>query len=184
MGRIGSAVARRARGFGMTILYHNRNRKDELAEAELGARYASLDDLLAKSDFVSIHASLNDQSKHLMDRNRIRKMKRTAYLINTARGAAMDERDLVFALERGWIAGAGLDVFEREPLPKTSPLVQMKNKVVLLPHIGSASYQTRVRMAEVAVRSILDVVVSRKAPDRAFVVNPQVIDAIAAGKGR
>ncbi|MER3407709.1 MAG: D-glycerate dehydrogenase [Nitrososphaera sp.] len=184
MGRIGSAVARRAKGFGMTVLYHSRNRINERAEAELGARYASRDDLLAQSDFVSIHASLNDQSRHLINRENIRKMKKTAYLINTARGAVVDERDLVFALKSGWIAGVGLDVFEREPLPRTSPLVRMRDKVVLLPHIGSASYQTRVRMAEVAVKSILDVVVRGKAPDRAFVVNPQAATTTAAAEER
>lgn len=177
LGRIGAAVARRARGFGMTILYHNR-RRDERAEAELGARYASLEDLLAQSDFVSIHASLNDQSRHMINGRSIRLMKKTAYLINTARGAAVDERGLVLALKKGWIAGAGLDVFEKEPLPRTSPLVRMKN-VVLLPHIGSASMQTRARMADAAVKSILDVVVARKAPDAAFLVNPQVIATAA-----
>lgn len=168
LGRIGTAVARRARGFDMTVLYHNR-RRNEKAEVELGAQYAGLDELLARSDFVSIHTTLNDASRRLIDRPRLRKMKESAFLINTARGAAVDERDLAHALKSGWIAGAGLDVFEKEPLPPKSPLARMKN-VVLLPHIGSASRQTRIRMADVAVKTILDVLSGRQ-PDPAFTVN-------------
>jgi glyoxylate reductase len=168
LGRIGSAVARRARGFDMTILYHNR-RRNEQAEAELEARYVTLDELFSKSDFVSIHTSMNDASRHLVNKSSLRKMKKTAYLINTARGAVVNERDLAGALKKGWIAGAGLDVFEKEPLPAGSPLVGMKN-VVLLPHIGSAAYETRARMAEVAVKSVLDVLSGNK-PDPAFWVN-------------
>ncbi|AIC14975.1 2-hydroxyacid dehydrogenase [Nitrososphaera viennensis] len=170
LGKIGSAVARRARGFGMEILYYSR-RRNEAAEKELGARYASLDDLLAHSDFVTIHTTLNDASKHLINRERLEKMKKTAFLINTARGAVVNERDLVSALKKGTIAGAGLDVFEKEPLGK-SPLVAMKN-VVLLPHIGSADRMTRSRMAEVAAKSILDVLAAGKEPDPKFLVNPQ-----------
>ncbi|MEO9296345.1 MAG: D-glycerate dehydrogenase [Nitrososphaera sp.] len=169
LGRIGSAVARRARGFDMTILYHNRHRNEQAEAAELGARYVTLDELFANSDFVSIHTSMNDASRHLINKSSLRKMKKTAYLINTARGAVVNERDLASALKKRWIAGAGLDVFEKEPLPAGSPLVRMKN-VVLLPHIGSAAYWTRVRMAEVAVKSVLDVL-SGKKPDPAFWVN-------------
>lgn len=168
LGRIGSAVARRANGFGMTVLYYNR-RRNEQAEAELGVQYASLDELYARSDFVSIHTSLNDASRHLINSASLRKMKETAYLINTARGAVVNERDLASALRKGWIAGAGLDVFEKEPLPSASPLVRMKN-VVLLPHVGSAARSTRVRMADVAVKSIFDVL-SGKEPDPVFLVN-------------
>lgn len=173
LGRIGTAVARRAGGFGMRILYYSRNR-NEKAEAETGATYSDLDGLLAQSDFVSIHTSMNDASRHMINRSSLRKMKKTAYLINTARGAIVDERDLALALEEGWIAGAGLDVFEKEPLPKTSPLVRMEKNVVLLPHIGSASRQTREKMAQAAVKSILDVLVvggGRGEPEPAFCVN-------------
>lgn len=167
LGRIGSAVARRAKGFGMNVLYYGRSQKDH----DL-ARYAELDELLAQSDFVSIHASMNSGSRHLIDKEALRKMKRTAFLINTARGAIVNERDLIMALKKGVIAGAGLDVFEKEPLPRSSALVGMKN-VVLLPHIGSASRQTRHRMAEVAVNCVLDAL-SGKRPDSYFLVNPQV----------
>ncbi|WP_415283944.1 2-hydroxyacid dehydrogenase [Candidatus Nitrososphaera sp. FF02] len=170
LGRIGSAVARRAKGFGMEILYHNR-RRNEKAEAEIGAQYRSLDGLLAQSDFVTIHTTLNDASRQLMDKERLQKMKKTAFLINTARGSVVNERDLAAALKKGMIAGAGLDVFEKEPLGY-SPLLRMKN-VVLLPHIGSADRVTRSRMAEVAAKNILDVLAGKE-PDSAFLVNPQV----------
>lgn len=168
LGRIGSAVARRAKGFDMKIIYHNR-RRNEQAEAVLGARHVSLDELLAKSDFVSIHASLNEASRHLVNSASLSKMKNTAFLINTARGPIVDERALASALRKAWIAGAGLDVFEKEPLPAKSPLAKMKN-VVLLPHIGSAARGTRIRMAEVAVKSVLDVLSGEK-PDPTFWVN-------------
>jgi glyoxylate reductase len=171
LGKIGSAVARRARGFDMEILYHSR-RRNEAAEKELGAKYASLDYLLAQSDFVTIHTTLNDASRHLINSERLQKMKRTAFMINTARGAVVNERDLASALKKGTIAGAGLDVFEKEPLGKTSPLLAMKN-VVLLPHIGSADRMTRSKMAEVAARSILDVLAAGKEPDPKFLVNPR-----------
>ncbi|AIF84363.1 lactate dehydrogenase-like oxidoreductase [Candidatus Nitrososphaera evergladensis SR1] len=170
LGKIGSAVARRARGFGMEILYHSR-RRNEAAEQELGARYADLDYLLAQSDFVTIHTTLNDASRHLVNSERLQKMKRTAFFINTARGAVVNERDLAAALKKGIIAGAGLDVFEKEPLGGKSPLLAMKN-VVLLPHIGSADRMTRSKMAEVAAKSILDVLAEGKEPDPKFLVNP------------
>jgi glyoxylate reductase len=170
LGRIGSAVARRARGFDMKILYHNRGR-NERAEDELGAHYRNLDGLLAESDFVSIHTTLNGASRQLINKVTLAKIKPTAFLINTARGAVVNERDLIAALKKKTIAGAGLDVFDKEPLPGKSPLVRMKN-VVLLPHIGSASRQTRSRMADVAVKSILHAL-SGKSPDPAFLVNPK-----------
>lgn len=167
LGRIGSAVARRAKGFGMNVLYYGRSRKEQ----ELAA-YADLDDLLARSDFVSIHASMNNGNRHMIGIDELRKMKRTAFLINTARGAMVNERGLVSALRKRLIAGAGLDVFEKEPLPASSPLARMKN-VVILPHIGSASRQTREKMAQVAVSCVIDAL-SGKRPDPYFLVNPQV----------
>ncbi len=172
LGKIGSAVARRARGFGMKIMYYSR-RRNEAVESELDAKYVQdLDELLAHSDFVTIHTTLNEESKHLINAKRLEKMKQTAFLINTSRGAIVSQRDLISALKSGMIAGAGLDVFEREPIEKTSPLLAMKN-VVLLPHIGSADYITRSKMAEVAARSILDVLVAEKEPDPKYLVNPQ-----------
>jgi glyoxylate reductase len=171
LGRIGSALARRARGFNMKVLYHNRNRNQQL-ESELGVTHTELDKLLAQSDFVSIHATLNSASNQLLDRKRLQLMKKTAFLINTARGQMVKEADLVRALKSNQIAGAGLDVFETEPLPRSSPLLKMKN-VVLLPHIGSATYQTRSKMAEVAAKNLLDVI-AEKELDPKFLVNPEV----------
>lgn len=171
LGRIGTAVAQRARGFGMKILYNNRTRNRQL-ESELGVTYVELDELLAQSDFVSIHTSLNNQSCSLIDKTKLRLMKKTAFLINTARGQVVNEADLARALKGSWIAGAALDVFEKEPLPRASPLLKMKN-AVLLPHIGSATYQTRSKMSEVAARNLLNVLNGRE-PDPAFLVNPQV----------
>lgn len=171
LGRIGAAMARRAAGFDMKILYHNRTRNQQL-ESELGANFANIDELLSQSDFVSIHASLNGASRHLIDRSKLKLMKKTAFLVNTARGQVVNELDLARALKAGQIAGAALDVFEKEPLPRSSPLLKIKN-VVLLPHIGSATYQTRSRMAEVAARNLLDVLAGKE-PDPKFLVNPEV----------
>ena len=133
----------------------------------------SLTSLLAQSDFVSIHTTLNSASRQLIDRTKLRLMKKTAFLINTARGQVVNEVDLVRTLKRNQIAGAGLDVFETEPLPRSSPLLKMKN-VILLPHIGSATYQTRSKMAEVVARNLLDIIVEKKEPDPKFLVNPEV----------
>jgi glyoxylate reductase len=171
LGRIGSAVARRARGFNMKVIYHNRKRKLQL-ESELNATYVELEELLAQSDFVSIHTTLNSASHQLIDSTKLRLMKNTAFLINTARGQIVKEVDLIRTLKHNQIAGAGLDVFETEPLPESNPLFKMKN-VVLLPHIGSATYQTRSKMAEVAARNLLDVLVE-KVPNPKFLVNPEV----------
>ncbi len=171
LGRIGSSVAKRAKGFAMNILYHSRERSHD-KERELGVTYVELDELLARSDFVTIHTSLSSASKEIINMASLQKMKRTAYLVNTARGQVVNQRDLARALKMDLIAGAGLDVFEKEPLPKTSPLIGMKN-VVLLPHIGSSTVQTRSKMGEVAVRNVVDVLQGSK-PDMAFLVNPEV----------
>jgi len=171
LGRIGSAVARRARGFNMKVIYYNRNRNQQL-ESELNATYTELDELLTRSDFVSIHTTLNSASHQLIDNTKLRLMKKSAFLINTARGQVVKEVDLVKTLEHNQIAGAGLDVFETEPISESNPLLKMKN-VVLLPHIGSATYQTRSRMAEVAARNLLDVL-TEKEPNSKFLVNPEV----------
>ncbi|HEV8405201.1 MAG TPA: D-glycerate dehydrogenase [Nitrososphaera sp.] len=171
LGRIGAALARRARGFNMKILYHNRSRNHQL-ESDLGAGYAELDDLLAKSDFVSIHSSLNSASRQMINKNKLPLMKKTAFLINTARGNIVNEADLAKALRSNKIAGAALDVYENEPLSRTSALLKMKN-VVLLPHIGSATYQTRSMMAEVAAKNLLNVLAGKE-PDSRFLVNPEV----------
>jgi glyoxylate reductase len=153
MGRIGRAVARRAKGFAMTILYHDARRNED-AERELGASFvSSLDDLLARSDFVSLHVPLLPETRHLMNAERLRKMKPSAVLINTSRGPVVDEKALAEALRDGVIAGAGLDVYEREPAVEPG-LLALEN-VVLLPHIASASERTRTRMAVRAAENIL-----------------------------
>jgi len=153
MGRIGRALARRSKGFSMTILYHDARRNED-AERELAATFVpSLDDLLARSDFVSLHVPLVPETRHLIDAGRLRRMKRTAILINTSRGPVVDERALAQALAEGVIAGAGLDVYEHEPA--VEPTLLERENAVLLPHIASASERTRTRMAVRAAENIL-----------------------------
>lgn len=156
MGRIGTAVARRGRlGFGMRILYHNRGR-NEAAEAELGAERVSFQTLLSESDFVCVHTPLTPATRHLFDRQAFKRMKRTAVLVNVARGPVVDEEALVWALEAGEIAGAGIDVYEQEP--KVHPgLIKLREQVVLAPHIGSATVEIRRIMTKIAVENLLNV---------------------------
>ena len=154
MGRIGRAVARRGRGFGMEILYHNRSRKED-AENELGARYLDLDDLLRESDFVSIHTPLTDETRHLISERELGLMRETAVLVNTSRGPVVDEGALAAALAEGRIFAAGLDVYEEEP--KVHPeLLELEN-VVLAPHVGSATIDTRDKMATLAAENLAGV---------------------------
>lgn len=152
MGRIGRQVARRAKGFEMAIVYHD-SRRNEEAERDYGARLLDLDELLAQADFVSIHTPLLPETRHLIDAGALLKMKRSAVLINTSRGPVVDERALAEALRDGVIAGAGLDVFEREP--QVEPLLLELENVVLLPHMASASDWTRTRVAVRAAENIL-----------------------------
>lgn len=155
MGSIGEAVARRAKGFNMEVLYHNRSRKSE-AEESLGVRYVPFDDLLAQSDFVVVLAPLNTETKGMFQENQFSKMKKTAIFINAARGAIVNESALEQALKRGEIAGAGLDVFEAEPISEDHPLLQF-DQVVAIPHIGSSSKDTRYDMMTLCVENILAV---------------------------
>jgi glyoxylate reductase len=150
-GRIGQAVARRARGFGMEVLYHNRSRKEE-AEQELGARYVEFDELLETVDFVSVHTPLTDETHHLIGPKELGRMKPTAVLVNTSRGPVVDEAALADALAAGRIFAAGLDVYEEEP--KVHPKLLELENVVLAPHIGSASIETRDRMAALAAENL------------------------------
>lgn len=152
MGRIGMAVARLLSGFGCRILYASPRRNPE-AEAS-GAQYATLETLLTESDFVTLHAPLNEQTRHLINRNTLRCMKPDAILINTSRGGLVDQDALHEALQDGTIAAAGLDVTTPEPLPTNHPLLSLPNCVVL-PHIGSASRATRRRMALLAVDNLI-----------------------------
>lgn len=169
MGRIGQAVARRARGFGMRVLYHNRNRLEQAVEAELGATWVELSTLLRQADFVSLHVPLTAETRHCIGEAELRMMQPTAYLINTARGPVVEEPALIRALQEGWIAGAGLDVFEYEPQVPQS-LRELDN-VVLVPHIGSASVATRDKMAIMAAQNLVAALRGERPP---HVVNPEV----------
>jgi len=171
MGRIGQAVAKRARGFGLKIVYHNRNKLPEEITSQLEAEYLSLDDLVKSSDFISLHLPYNREVHHLIDNRRLGMMKTDAYLINTARGAHIDEKSLVEHLKAGNIAGAALDVFEHEP--QTAPGLTDLDNVTLLPHIGSATMEARSEMARMAAESIA-AVLNGKMPNN--ILNPQVLN--------
>jgi glyoxylate reductase len=162
-GRIGRAVARRARGFSMRILYWGPRRIPEREERELGLAYVALDELLAESDFVSIHAPLKPDTHHLIGARELALMKPTAFLVNTARGPIVDESALAQALADGRIAGAGLDVYEHEPRVEAA-LLTMSN-VVLTPHVGSAVAELRETMAHVVVDNIVAVLEGRQPPN-------------------
>jgi glyoxylate reductase len=169
-GRIGTAVARRARGFGMRVLYWAPRRKPESLEREHGMTYVSLDQLLAESDFVSLHSPLNAETRHQIGARELALMKPTAFLINTARGAIIDEAALARALKKRQIAGAGLDVFEHEP-DVTPALLKMPN-VVATPHLGSAVAEVREQMANIVVDNILALLDGKMPPN---CVNPEVL---------
>ncbi len=162
MGRIGTAVARRGRlGFAMEILYYDHQRRDA-AETELQATFVPFETLLERSDFVSIHTPLTPNTHHLFNREAFRRMKKTAILVNAARGPIVDEAALVWALQRGEITGAGLDVYEHEP--RVHPeLLALRERVVLLPHLGSATEETRRAMTRIAVDNVL-AVLAEEAP--------------------
>jgi len=174
MGRIGRVVARTAQAFDMPVIYHNRNRDAEAESAGL-AQYRSRDELFAQSDFVSVHIPLTPETRHSVGERELGLMKPSAYLINTARGAVVDEQALIAALRAGRIAGAGLDVMETEPLPPSSPLCEMPN-VVLQAHIGSATVETRRAMIDLAARNLLDALSGRQPQ---AMVNPQAWNAKA-----
>lgn len=159
MGRIGQAVARRALGFGMRIIYHNRHRLPADVEVRHAAEYVDLDELMRRADFISIHTPLTSETYHLIDRRRLSLVKPTAIIINTARGPVIDEKALLEALVEGRIAGAGLDVYENEPA--ITPGLEKLSNVVLLPHIGSATYETRERMSEIVALNVIDALEGR-----------------------
>jgi glyoxylate reductase len=155
LGKIGQATARRARAFGMEIAYAGRRRAPADVEAELGARFVSLDELLATADVVSLHCPLSAETRHLIDAEALGRMKPSAFLVNTTRGPVVDEAALADALRAGTIAGAGLDVFEREPEVHAG-LLDLEN-VVLIPHLGSATVETRTAMGVLAARNVVAV---------------------------
>lgn len=152
LGNIGKQVARRASGFDMKVLYHNR-KPDQQAEAELGVTYASLPDLLRQADFVTLNVPMTPETRHLIGREQLRLMKPTAILVNVARGGVVDHAALLEALQGKWIYAAALDVTEPEPLPRDHPLLKLDN-LVIAPHLGSATRQTRRRMAQRAVDNL------------------------------
>jgi glyoxylate reductase len=169
LGKIGAAVARRARGFGMRVLYVNRHARPEL-EAELGLRRVDKATVLAESDFLSLHMPLNAETRHWLGRAELAAMKPGAMLVNTARGSVVDQSALIEALAQGLLGGAALDVTEPEPLPSDSPLLKLPN-VLIAPHIASASHATRGLMASMAVDNLLAALDGRRPP---HCVNPEL----------
>lgn len=170
-GRIGREMAKRARGFDMTILA-NDSYEDPATASELGVTYKPLDELLEASDFVTLHVALTQETRHLISSRELALMKRTAVLINAARGPVVDTDALVNALRDGTIAGAALDVTDPEPIPADHPLVTLPNAIVV-PHIASATVATRNKMAEMSAQNILAVTRGARPPN---IVNPEVLD--------
>lgn len=162
MGRIGKAVAKRAIGFEMKLLYHNRKRLSPREEKSLNARYVSLDELFRRSDVISIHAPHTSKTHGIVNLKLLKNMKKTSFLVNTARGTIINEKDLVVALKKKTIAGAALDVFQNEPIGASNSLIGLKN-VLMTPHIGSATVETRREMAEITVKNLM-LSLARKKP--------------------
>ena len=175
MGAIGQAVARRAKAFGMQIVYADARPASEEVERELSARRVELEELLERADVVSIHAPLMDSTRHLIDADALRRMKDTAYLVNSARGPIVDEAALVEALRSGQVAGAGLDVFENEP--EVHPGLLELDNAVLVPHLGSATIETRTAMGVLAAKNALAVLSGEQPPTP---VNPEVLEGSRA----
>jgi glyoxylate reductase len=169
-GRIGQAVARRGLGFNMSILYSDARRANAEVESQFRAQYVPLDELLRKADYVTIHADLNDQTRHLIGERELKLMGPEHYLINAARGPIVDEKALVRALKEGWIKGAGIDVYEREP--QTEPGLTDCWNAVLLPHLGSATVTARAAMAETAAKNLIAAVEGQTPPN---LVNPEAL---------
>ncbi|MDQ7819625.1 MAG: D-glycerate dehydrogenase [Armatimonadota bacterium] len=172
LGRIGSAVARRAQGFAMRVLYYDVVRRQDL-EQTLGIAYAPLDDVLREADIISVHVPLTPQTRHLIGPAQFALMKPTAVFVNTSRGPVVDQRALAEALATGRIFAAGIDVFEVEPVPPDDPLLRLDN-VAVAPHIASASVPTRTRMATLAAENLVAVLQGRRPPTP---VNPEVLEA-------
>jgi len=171
LGRIGSAIARRSKGFNMPLLYHDPKHDDARAQ-ELGATYASLDDLLRQSDFVVLSTALTPTTRHLISERELALMKPTAILVNISRGPIVDQRALYRALVDKKIWAAGLDVFEAEPVPMDEPLLKLDN-VVIPPHLASASIATRIKMAALAAENCVAVLTGKRPPTP---VNPEVLE--------
>jgi glyoxylate reductase len=174
-GRIGYAVAKRSKGFDMKILYNSRNRHKEIEE--LGGEFVDIETLFMKSDIVSLHVPLTNETQNLVNERLLRLMKKTAILINTSRGKVIDINALYKALKEGWIAGAGLDVYPSEPLDPKNPIVTLYN-IVLTPHIGSATHETRARMAELVYENLNSFYRGQVPPT---LVNKEVLNARKPG---
>ena len=170
LGRIGRRVAQRAKGFEMRILYTGRTRAPEAVERDVNATFVDKQTLLRESDFVTLHVPLTPETTHYICAADLKLMKRTAILVNTSRGPVVDEQALVKALQEGWIAGAGLDVYEREPRP--APGLTGLTNVVLAPHIGSASRETRLKMSNMAAENCVAGLTGRRPPN---LLNPEVL---------
>ncbi len=171
LGRIGSAVARRAKGFNMRVVYTDPHRHEDL-ERELGVSFLSLDELLRESDYVSLHVPLTEETHHMIGERELKMMKEGAHIVNTSRGPVVDQDALYRALRDRVIAGAGLDVFEQEPIDPDSPILGLEN-VVVTPHIASASIDTRTKMAVIAATNLVSVLQGKEPPN---LVNPEVLD--------
>ena len=178
LGSIGKEVAKKAVALGMKVIVFDKNLDKDFVE-KYGISTSDIDTILKESDFVSVHVPLTNETKHLIDRNKLKLMKKTAFLINTSRGGTVNERDLVEALKNNWIAGAALDVFENEPL-RDSPLFECDN-VIMTPHIGAHTFEAIYNMSMMAAKSIVDFF-SGKVPEN--IVNPEVIDILKKGVQR
>jgi len=163
LGRIGQAVAKRAKAFGLNVIYYSRTRLAKTQERKLGIKFVSFDSLIRDSDILSIHVPHTEKTHHIINLETLKKMKRSAFLINTARGKIINESDLAKALKSKTIAGAALDVFEKEPIGKSHELIRLEN-VVLAPHIGSSSLETRVKMAQVTMQNLIAGLEGKKMP--------------------
>ena len=154
LGRIGKTFAKRAKAFDMKIIYHNRKQISKTDEKKLGVKYTTFNKLITQSDIISIHVPHTDETNQMFNMKIFRKMKKTSFLINTSRGKVVNEKDLVVALKQKIIGGAGLDVFETEPITKNHPFVKLEN-IVLAPHIGSSTKETRTKMAEITIKNLI-----------------------------
>ena len=161
MGRIGREVAKKANGLGMNVVYHNRKPLSKSLENELKTKYVPEDTLYRKSDVISLHVPYNKDTHHLMNSKNFKKMKKTSFLINTSRGKIVNEKQLIVALKKKIIQGAGMDVYESEPLQKNNPLLKLEN-VVLAPHVGSSTKETRQKMSDITVKNLISALEGKK----------------------
>jgi len=170
LGAIGQAIAKRARGLGMKVIYYSRTRKPRV-EDELGISYAPFEEVLSKADFLVLSVALTPETMKMIGQEELKAMKKSSYLVNISRGQVVDEAALAKALKEGWIAGAALDVFEKEPIDADNPLLELSN-VVLTPHIGSATLEARKRLAETAAENIISLL---KGVAPSNLLNPEVM---------